>query len=102
MKLQVELLSCLAYKDKKDGSPKTRLGYRMLEEKYRNNTQTLKGFSELSYYINGHELFNAIKPEYFGVQAIIETTEEPSVTNPLKNVIKLKSIKVGDNVISVL
>lgn len=101
-KIQAELLSCLAYTDKKTNQPKTRLGYRLLESKYRQDTNNLKGFSELSTYVDGHVLFNNMKPEYFGVQAEIEIEERPSSSNPLRNVQVIKSIKVGENVISVL
>ena len=100
--IKAELLSCLAYTDKKTNQPKTRLGYRLLDLKYRQDTNNLKGFSELSTYVDGHTLFNNMKPDYFGVQAEIELEERPSSSNPLRNVQVIKSIKVGENVISVL
>lgn len=102
MKLQVELLSALAYTDKKTNQPKTRIGYRLLESKYRQNSSNMKGFSELSYYLDGHEAFNKLDANCFGVQAEIDVSNEPSKSNPLKNVQVLKSIKVGDNVINIL
>lgn len=102
MKLQVELLSCLAYADKKSNEPKTRVGYRMLEEQYRQDTANLKGFSELSFYIDGHDLFNKLKKEYFGVQAELEVTSQPSKNNPMKNIQIVKTIRVGNNVINLL
>lgn len=102
MKYKVELLSCLAYNDKKSNEPKTRLGYRLLEDKFRQNTKNLKGFSELSYYIDGHDVFNKLESTYFGVQAELEISTEPSKSNPLKSIQVLKSIKVGDNVINIL
>lgn len=100
--IKAELLSCLAYTDKKTNQPKTRIGYRLLDDKYRQDTAKLKGFSELSTYVDGHNLFNNMKPEYFGVQAEIELEERPSTSNPLKNVQVIKNIKIGNNVISVL
>lgn len=100
--IKAELLSCLAYTDKKSNQPKTRLGYRLLDLKYRQDTNNLKGYSELSTYVDGHNLFNNMKPEYFGVQAEIEIEEQPSKSNPLRSVQVIKNIKVGENVISVL
>lgn len=101
MKIQVELLSVLAYTDKKTNEPKTRLGYRCLEPKYKQNTEKLKGFSELSIYLDNHDLFNKLTADMFGVQAELEFEEKPTISNPLKNVLTLKTIRVGNNAISV-
>ena len=102
MKFQVELLSCLAYIDKKTNEPKTRLGYRCLEPKYRQNTKNMKGYSELSVYLDSHNLFDKLTPDMFGLQSELEFKEEPNPTNPTKKILTLINIKVGNNVISVL
>lgn len=102
MKLQVELISCLAYKDKKTNEAKTRIGYRLIDPKYRQNTNRLKGYSELSSYITGHDVFNRMKPEFFGVAAELEGDEEVSPTNPTRKILILKSVKIGNDTISLL
>lgn len=102
MKYKVELLSALAYTDKKTNEPKTRIGYRLLEDQFRQDTKNLKGYSELSYYIDGHDVFNELKATYFGVVAELEISTEPSKSNPLKSIQVLKSITVGENVINIL
>lgn len=102
MKFQVELLNCLAYTDKKTNQPKTRLSYRCLESKYRQETKNLKGFSELCVYVDGQDLFNKLSIDMFGLQSELEFIESPSASNPLKNTLILKSVKVGNNVINLL
>lgn len=102
IKVQAELISILAYTDKKSNTPKTRIGYRLLDNKYRQDTAKLKGFSELSVYIDGHDAFNKIKADWCGCQVELELEERPSTTNPLRNVQVIKCIKAGDNVISLL
>lgn len=101
MKIQVELLSVLAYTDKKTNEPKTRLAYRCLEPRYKQNSKNLKGFSELSIYLDTHDVFNKLTVDMFGVQAELEFEEKPTISNPLKNLLTLKTIKVGNNVITV-
>lgn len=103
IKVQAELISCRAYTDKKTGEPKTRIGYRLLENKYRLDAKTVKGFAELAIYTDTHKVFDILKPEYFGVNVELEIDESPSTVNPLRSVQIVKSIKVGENnVISLL
>lgn len=102
MKIQAELLSVLAYLDKNSKQPKTRLAYRCLDSKYRQNTDKLKGFSDLSVYLDTHQLFKELKPEHFGVQAELEMIEVPAENNPFRKTLKLKTIRVGNDLISVL
>lgn len=102
MKLQVELLNAIAYFDKETKEPKTRLSYRCLNFKHRQSTEKMKGFSELSVYLDSHDLFNKLSVESFGVQAELIFTEQSNPSNPLKNILKLESVKIGDNVISLL
>lgn len=102
MKFQVELLSAIAYIDKKTNLPKTRLGYRCLETKYRQSTEKMKGFSELCVYLDTHDVFNKLNSDMFGIQSELEFIEKPNQNNPLKNSLELKTIKVGNNVINIL
>lgn len=99
MKYQVELISCLTYKDK-DGEISTRLGYRLLGNDYLQENDKFKGYAEMSYFCKGIELFNKLTKNCFGVQAELTTEERPSKTNPLRKVVALKSIKVNNELIS--
>lgn len=102
MKVNAELISLVAYTDKKTNQPKTRIGYRLLDNKYRQSTDKMKGFSELSVYVDGHDIFNKFKADWCGCQVELELEERPSTSNPLRNIQVIKNIKVGDNVISLL
>ena len=102
MKMQVELLSCLKYTDKKTNQEKIRLGYSCLDPKMRQDTAKLKGYSELSVYLEDISIFDKLKVEDFGIAAILEFTKEQSPNNPLRDILKLKSINVGSNVINIL
>ena len=101
MKYSVELISCLTYKDQ-DGEKSTRLGYRLLSPDYLQDSEKFKGFSEMSYFCKGTELFDRMKKDFFGVQAEIVTEERPSKNNPLRKVTVVKSIKVGNELINLL
>lgn len=101
MKYQVELISCLTYKDK-DGDLSTRLGYRLLSPDYLQDTSKFKGYAEMSYFCKGTELFDKVSKDNFGVQAELVTEERPSKNNPLRKVVVLKSIKVGNELINLL
>lgn len=102
VKFQVELLNAVAYLDKKTYLPKTRIGYRYLETKYKQNTEKFKGYSELEYYLDTHDVFNKLTENDFGVQCELEFVETQNSNNPLKRRLSLKSIKVGNNVINIL
>lgn len=101
MKYQVELLSCLTYKNK-EGNDATRLGYRLLSKEYLQDTSKFKGYSEMSYFCDGSTLFDKLKKEYFGVQAELTTEERPSKNNPLRKITVVKSVKIGDELINLL
>lgn len=101
MTYKVELLSCLTYKDK-EGNLSTRLGYRLLSPDYLQDSDKFKGYSEMSYFCSGTELFDKLKKEYFGVQAELTTEERPSRSNPLRKITVVKSVKVGNELINLL
>ncbi len=101
MKYQVELLSCLTYKNK-EGNLSTRLGYRLLGKDFLQDSDKFKGYSEMSYFCDGTTLFDRLKKEYFGVQAELITEERPSKTNPLRKITVVKSVKIGDELINLL
>lgn len=101
MKFKVELVSCLTYKDK-DGDLSTRLGYRLLDPEYCQDTDKFKGYSEMSYFCKGTDLFNKFNKSMFGVPAELEINEKPSPNNPMRKITVLKSIKVNNELVNLL
>lgn len=101
MKYQVELINCLTYKNK-EGNLSTRLGYRFLNPEFLQDTDKFKGYSEVSYFADGIDLFNKLKKEYFGTAVELITEERPSKSNPLRKITYVKSIKVGNELINLL
>lgn len=101
MKFQVELTNCLKYKDKKTGNDKVRLGYRLKDNKYNQNSLTFKGYAEMSYFLEGTGLFDKMKSEYFGMPAELTMEEQPSPSNPMRKIAVLKQIRIGNEVINV-
>lgn len=101
MKYQVELLSCLTYKNK-DGELSTRLGYRLLNPTFLQDSPKFKGYSEMSYFCDGTSLFDKLKKNHFGVPAELTTEEKPNPSNPLKKVVVVKSIKIENELINLL
>lgn len=102
MKIQVELLNCRKYIDKKTNQEKIRLGYRCLDSKMRQDTAKFKGYSELDVYLEDTSIFDKLKFEDFGIAVVLEFSREQSPNNPLREILKLKSINVGSNVINIL
>ena len=102
MEYQVELISCLVYEDKETKAKKTRLGYRMLDPKLIQVSDKFKGYSELSFFLDGTKLFDWLKGSDFGVQVTIKVTEVPSVSNPLRKSVVLQSVKIGNEHIDLL
>lgn len=101
MKFQVELLSCLTFKDK-DSELSTRLGYRLQSPDYLQDTDKFKGYSEMSYFCKGTDLFNKLNKSMFGVPAELVVEEKMSPSNPMKKTAVLKSIKVNNELINLL
>lgn len=101
MKHKVELLNCLIYKNK-DGGQSVRLGYRLLDPSFNQDTAKFKGYSEMSYFGDNIDLFSKLRKEHFGVPCELETEERPNLSNPLKKVIVLKSLHVANEHLSLL
>lgn len=101
MKYQVELISCLTFKNK-EGSLSTRLGYRLINPSFLQDTPKFKGYAEMSYFSDGTSLFDKLNKNHFGVPVELTTEERPNSSNPLKKVVVLKSIKIENELINLL
>lgn len=102
MKLKVELLYCTRYTDDKTNQPKSLLNYRLLESNFITTTDKMKGYLVLLIGSDTHKLFNFLKPEHFGQPAEIEVIEVPNPSNPMRTSKTLKSVKIGNDIISLL
>lgn len=102
MKVKAELLNVIFYNNKKDSSPRTWIRYRLLDPKYKVNTDKMLGFSILDEYIRGQDLKEILNENCFGVECDIEFKEIPLESNPLNTVRKMTSIRVGSNVINLV
>ncbi len=96
MELNVTLLNFLSYKDKKSNEPKVRIGYICNDKQYIKNTSTMKGYCELSVYVDDKDgLFDKLKTEMCGDLATLVLEKRPSESNPFREVLVLKEIKTA-------
>lgn len=84
MKANIELIGLLKYE--KDGKQGTRISYRFSDKEFFNNGSSgrSKGYSDLSIFVNGHEVYDKIPAEWCGKICILEYDEEPYPNNPFK------------------
>ena len=99
MKVNAEIINVVYYTSKKTNKASTWIRYRLLDPKCISNTDKLCGYSILDEYISNQDIKDSFKPEYCGVQCEIEYTND--LANPLGRK-RIKSIKVGNDVVSVL
>lgn len=101
--LKVILQSVLKYEDKNEkGVYKSRLGYILANKDAIQCTDKFKGFSELSYFSNDTQLFDSLNSSHMGQSATLVFTKVQNPRNPLRDSMKLKSIVLKDETISVL
>ena len=100
MKVQVMLLNVLAYeKDEKKG---TRLGLIFCEKDSVQDTVKFKGFTEVSLFYDGHEVFEKIPTDFIGRPVTAYITEKSNARNPFKKTQIISSLEYENNTISLL
>lgn len=99
MKTKIMLLSCLHYV--RDGQEHSRLSFIFTEEKYFQNKDNCKGFTEVAEFYDTN-ILPLLPVDIYGkeVDATIESTQ--SVKNPLKTYQKVSSIIVNGKTINLL
>lgn len=96
MELNVTLLNFLSYKDKKTGEPMIRIGYISNDKVYIKNTKSMKGYSELSVFVNDKDgLYDKLKVEMTGDTAILVFDRKPNPYNPIRDMLVLKEIRTN-------
>lgn len=100
--IKITLTCSLVYEDKTTKELKTRLGYVMSDPSFKQNTEKFKGFAELSAFYDGREIFDKIPVDFYGIPVIATLETRPNPRNPLRETKIIKSIKAGNNVISLV
>lgn len=102
MELNVTILNVLRYTDKETGEPKIRIGYINNDSKCIENTSKFKGYPELSVFLDENDLWDKLDMTLIGNIAKFVFERTPNPRNPLKDIVKLKTIKCKDVNISIL
>ena len=102
MKTNIMLLNVLAYEKKDTGKNGTRLGLIFTEKESLQDTDKFKGFSEISLYYDGHEVFNKIPLNWIGrpITAYIKEVTNPS--NPMRKKQVISCLEYENNSIDLL
>ena len=95
MEFEVELLNVVKYERKEDKSKRVMISYRLLDPKaLQTDSDKFKGYSVLTFYFDGHEVFDKIPSNYCGKACKFYTKKEVSVYDPTKEFNRL--IKIND------
>lgn len=95
MELNVTLINFLKYEDKETKKPKIRIGYINNDKNYIENRDKMKGYPELSVYVDDNNIWDKFKVEMTGDTAIFVFDKKPNPRNPLKDMIVLQEIKTN-------
>lgn len=102
MKSKIIILSVLKYTDKKTGEVKTRLGFIFDDPQYNVSNNSFKGYSELSCFYNGDNVFNVISPDMIKKPLDCSIKVEQSASNPLKTNSKIEKVSYAGSVYDLL
>lgn len=102
MTMKIVLTNSLVYEDKQTHTPKTRLGYRMAEEQFSQETDKFKGYAELSAFYDTSEAFNKIPKNFYGKTLIATVESSPNPRNPLKESKIISQLKLDNHVVDLL
>lgn len=101
--LKVLLLNVLKYEDKENkGVWKSRLGYICVTQDALQESEKFKGLAELSYFTTGTDLFDKLSKNHMYQTATLNFEKVVNPRNPLRDSMKLVSIKLKDETISLL
>lgn len=92
MNIKVELLNVIRYERKEDKKVRTMINYRVINDDSLANNDKYKGYSVLTSYYDGDEVFKKIPHKLCGTAVDMFIEKVPSVTNPLKETSLVKKI----------
>lgn len=91
----VELLNVCKYVTKEDNRKRTMLNYRLLDNNaLQSKGDKFKGYSVLSQYYDGHEVYDKIPAEWCGCKVTFVLTKQVSQFDPTKEVSRV--VKIND------
>lgn len=102
MKTNIMLLNVLAYEKKETGKKGTRLGLIFSEKESLQDTDKFKGFSEISLYYDGHEVFDKIPLSWIGRPLVAYIKDVSSPSNPIRKKQVISSLEYENNTIYLL
>lgn len=102
MKEKIIILSVLKYTDKKTNETKTRLGFIFDDDKFNVSNSSFKGFSELSCFYNGDEVFNLISNDMIKKPLECVIKQNQSASNPLKTNSKIEKVSYAGSIYNLL
>lgn len=102
MKTNILLLNVLAYEKKDTKKKGTRLGLIFTDKDSLQDAEKFKGFSDVSLYYEGHDVFNKIPVSWIGrpLTAYIKEISNPS--NPMRKKQVISCIEYENNSIDLL
>lgn len=96
------LLNVLAYEKKETGKKGTRLALIFSEKESLQDTDKFKGFSEISLFYDGHEVFEKIPINWIGRPLIAYIKDVSSPSNPMRKKQVISCLEYENNSIDLL
>lgn len=97
MELNVTILNFIRYEDKETKKPKIRIGYINNDKNYIERGTKVKGYPELSVYIDDNALWDLFDVAMCGDTAVFVFEKTPNPRNPLKDITHLVEIRTNKN-----
>lgn len=102
MKTNILLLNVLAYEKKDTKKKGTRLGLIFTDKDSLQDTEKFKGFSDVSLYYDGHDVFNKIPVSWIGRPLTAYIKEISNRSNPMRKKQVISCIEYENNSIDLL
>lgn len=102
MKTKIMILNVLAYEKKDTGKKGTRLGLIFTNEDSLQDVEKFKGFSEISLFYDGHEVFNKIPSNWIGRHITAYIKDISSPINPMRTKQIISSIQYENDTIDLI
>lgn len=102
MEQNIQIQNVMTYIDKKDGKPKTRVGFFLSDVSQKADNKSYRGYSELSLFYDGNEIFNKISNDMIGKPLLAKLKTITNVTNPMKSHQVIESFRYAGSTINLL
>lgn len=102
MEQNIQIQNVMTYIDKKDGKPKTRVGFFLSDINQKADNKSYRGYSELSLFYDGDDIFKKITNDMIGKPLSAKLKTITNITNPMKSHQVIESFRYAGSVISFL